>query len=466
MYLTVRQQEKPPPGPSFLDTLRTSSVPRARRPHDRSHPAYAPDHEKVPEEVTPSLKEARSALSDLMGHAVQVISANADRKAAKLARGASASSTSKSHRGGISKPPRKPAPTIRREHTAEDLLIPDAHPLRSRLRSCATDPSIPASSSAPVDKDERTVAKSSRPPALLTLFKSRIDEPDYEFPSSTPTPPAKPRIRDRSWNATFSSSSSSSYSGSSSSPSLLSGLPRHERFPRQEPTEMSALYHENTESPVHSDSIDVSMVDESSGEPDPHDNVHEVPPVPYVPSPPLSLPSTSMPPPPAPVSRPDPILPNLHAPSLTPASASLSRPFVPPSQVPSGTQPERPRPSQRQKTLGMRPIYGQGTKFQSKSKPFKVPFAVKKPSGSSGSGSGSGSGSRAVQRVERSMSPVIPDPPYIAARVAQAEAEHEMTARRPEPPRADEDEDEGPKDANSSADMWAALDEIDCPAVG
>ncbi|RPD52722.1 hypothetical protein L227DRAFT_440773 [Lentinus tigrinus ALCF2SS1-6] len=457
----ARKKVDRPPGPSFLDTLCASSVPRVRRPHDRSHPAYARDTPKeVPKEITPSLIEARNEFSKLMGQTIQAISANADRKAAKLSRGASMSSTSKTIQGGISKHKRKHTAPVRREHTSEDVSsAPDVPPAKSRLRSCVTDPDISSNAVVPMDEDEKPVAGPSRPPPLSTFFKSRINEPDYDFPSSTPTPPAKQRVRD-CWNP--SSSSSSSLSGASLSPLMTPGLLRHERVPGRDPVNLPAWYNERTESSIRQDTSDASMMDdESVVERQPEDHPPEVPPVPYVPL--SSLPTSSMLPPPPPAPRQDPIPSRFHPPSLTPVPPLLSRPFVPPSQVPSGSQPERPRPSQRHKALGMRPVYGHNSKFQSKAKPFKVPFAVKKPSGSLSSGSGSGSGT--VQGGERrSVSPVVPDPPYVAARaLAQEEPSLEMTARRAEPPRMDEDEDEGPQDANSSADMWAALSDIELP---
>ncbi|KAI0700657.1 hypothetical protein C8T65DRAFT_281485 [Cerioporus squamosus] len=400
-----------------------------------------------------------------MTHTAHTILANADRKAAKLLQGASAPTAHKSLQGGVSKHARKRAAPVRREHTSEDVFpIPDIPPAQSRLKSWATDPAISVNAGVPMDQDERPLAGPSRPTPKPPFFKSRINEPDYDFPSSTPTPPAKPRTA-QYWDGA-SSSSSTSLSRSSSSPFPPPWL-HHDRSSRRNSVNLPVLGqdHEVSESSILQDSYDVYMMNnEPTVEPEPQEPEPEVRPVPYIS--PSALPTSSMLPPPVPalvrVPRPDPPpSTGFAAPSLTPIPPSLSRPFVPPSQVPSGSQLERPRASQRPKVLGMRPMYPQSSKFQSKPKPFKVPFA-KKPSGSSGSGSGSTSGSGAGQAGGRSMSPVIPDPPYVAARVAALdEPGLEMTARRPEPARMDEDEDEGPKDANSSADMWAALDAIE-----
>lgn len=58
----------------------------------------------------------------------------------------------------------------------------------------------------------------------------------------------------------------------------------------------------------------------------------------------------------------------------------------------------------------------------------------------------------------RSMSPVIPDPPHVVARVRMLGSRSsvlEMSARRPEPR---DKEDEEAEDANSSADLWACFE--------
>ncbi|TFK86296.1 hypothetical protein K466DRAFT_157204 [Polyporus arcularius HHB13444] len=395
-------------------------------------------------------------MSTLITHAVHDTLRHADLKAAKLVQGASAPTVSKPLPGGVSKHTRKRDALVRRERTSEDVRpAPKVPHAESRLRTCATDPDISANAGVATRRNGQPVAGPSRPPRKRTFLKSRVTEPNYGSPSSTPTPPAKPRDP--------SSSLSSSLSRSSSSPAYPLWM-NPSRLLRRDSAERPPQYLD-TPSFLH-DSYDVSMLDDDpTVEHDPHLEEHspEVRPVPYISPPPL--PSPMLPPPlpvPVPVAarRPDPSPPpSFAAPSLALIPPSLSRPFVPPSQVPSGSQlTERPRTSQRPKVLGMRPMYPQNSKFQSKPKPFKVPFA-KKPAGPSSSG--------ATQAARtRSLSPVVPDPPYVAARLAlQAapEPELEMTARRPEPARMvdDEDEDEGPKDANSSADMWAALDAIE-----
>ncbi|KAI0764630.1 hypothetical protein C8Q74DRAFT_1283009 [Fomes fomentarius] len=327
------------------------------------------------------------------------------------------------------------------------------------------DPDV-LSAATEMDQDDLPTARLSKVIAR-TIFRSRISDPGYDFPSSTPTPPAKERSRStRGSPSSFSSpnvsTSSSGFDQSHSAGHMDTSGDAHETDFMDTTGEVPSTRPASPSS-VNSEDNDASNNQRSEDERSPASRtVPEREPalVPYVSPPPL------MGPPPVPLTRmphPTPSIPTAPPPS-THVLPPLSRRFVAPTPTQgAASQSQRPRASQHPPPLGMLRRHAVSNKFQSKAKPFKVPFAVKKdpekPAHNADPQPGSPGGE--PERGRRSLSPVIPDPPYVVARAQRFEQSAcEMPARKPEPRRVD-DEDEGSKDADSSADLWASVPSLD-----
>ncbi|KAI0746396.1 hypothetical protein C8Q80DRAFT_770755 [Daedaleopsis nitida] len=474
------------------DVLPPPLIPRPRKMGDPNHPARARAALScTTTEPTPSVASARGEFQNLMGALCVDMKARSNRVAAKSFK-ASVRDKDKSRcvDGRITKPSRDKT-TIRRERTSEAVCLPPQPTKTARLKAYATHPDLSSSAAVPMDQDDPPVAGPSTQLARVFL-KSSMSEPDYDFPSSTPTPPPKERTRPKASSSSdkrTSSSVSRTFQSTSSSPLGMTSHPS--RSSHGDSFDACRLSRPATSPDDSIESSSLMMQDTSSPDsPEPSSIRPEPKPVPYVPR---SLSAMSMglsaPPP-----DPDAPLPTFTtaAPSSTPLPflPPPSRPFVAPSQVPGASQIERPRASQHPPPLGMLRRHGLSSKFQTKSKPFKVPFAVKKDAapapdaGPSKSESPAGMGGFhrggsamtgvSVEREEcgRSLSPVVPDPPHVVARAQALQAERwrsaaepqpeaalEMTARRPEPVPMKEDEEEN-RDANSSADLWANVDDI------
>ena len=434
------------------------NIPRVRRAGDPNHPARARASALRPTaEVSPSVSAAQNEFKNLMHDLCGTLRDREGRLIAKASRAASAQDVTKCIDGRVSKHSWKKAAIVRRQHTSDSVFSrPSTHTRKAQLKSCATDPDIGSREAA--HQDEQPIAGPSSIIARV-LFKSRLGEPEYDFPSSTPTPPPK-------YDPTSCSSSSGSR-GSYSPPAasfhhtwshLADNMDTTGFISESHCESSSASSPQEDDSPMVHDNHRQSSVASRAVSPEPT-------PVPYV-SPPalasISPPPSSasrMPPPPLPAPR------HSQATTAVPTSTPCAPPVARPSQAQGGaSQSERPR-SQHPPPLGMLRRHGVGAKFQTKSKPFKVPFAVKKDPSGHRVDRRPDSGPVGTRDSRRSLSPIIPDPPHIAARVQTAEASQpmeEMTARRPEPMVTNEDDDEVEnQDANSSADLWANVDDIE-----
>ncbi|OSD07680.1 hypothetical protein PYCCODRAFT_1473378 [Trametes coccinea BRFM310] len=452
--------EQPQPAPS--------DVPARRREGGAKHPAYSRRH-VIGSDATqdPDANEAMAEFTSRAAKTVYTSIKNSKLKAARLAGARSGTALSS---------------TVQRRHSSEDIAAQPA--LKVMLKSRLSAPKVSApprerqrGRTDAMDEDRPVAGPSKRLfslPPVPGFFDEEQKNEDDGPPSCTPTPPPKQRSSGRSASSASSSSSkgkSRQFSAFSESPSSLHETPLTRRH-SIDPSVSCTSSHFDMGSPAerHSSS---------------QQSRREVELSPVIPSP-VALAARSVPPLPDTLPPPDysssqvaprprqsqaPHIRRSQAPSssrLPPnmtQSPALSKPYVVPSPSQSASQalahaPNRPpRASQRgPPALGMRRTHvGPGVgKYQVPKEPakttngFKVPF--KKPPGS-GAGDASGAGSAVdAYGSGRGGSPVVPDPPHIAAQAkapATSGAGHqivEMSARRPEP----EDAMDEVKEADSS----------------
>lgn len=437
--------------------------PRVRQAGDPNHPARArASTTQSSAEVSPSVAAAQGQYKGLVFDLEGTMNHRMHQMVAKSSKQRIKPALPKAVEGGISKQSRA---TLLKEKS-DTIFSP---PARSRSRGYGKDPDV-LSAATHMDEDDLPTARLSKAIAR-TIFRSRISDPGYDFPSSTPTPPAKERTRGSSssfssFSSPYVSTSSSGFDQSRSAGHMdASGDADETDFmdttgevPSTRPASPSTVNSEDNNA-----SNDQRIEDATPERSTAFRAVPEREPalVPYVSPPPV------MGPPPVPLSRmPHPTPPRIPtaAPHSTNVSPPLSRRFIAPTPTQdTASQSQRPRASQHPPPLGMLRRHTVSNKFQTKAKPFKVPFAVKKdparPAHNVDPQPGSAGGE--AERGRRSLSPVIPDPPYVVARAQGFEQSAcEMPARKPEPRRVN-DEDEGSKDADSSADLWASVPSLD-----
>ncbi|KAH9855518.1 hypothetical protein C2E23DRAFT_857701 [Lenzites betulinus] len=474
----VQDHLPPPPQEAASNSLALSTkssaanVSISRRPGNVNHPAHKPRHTVfLPETQDPEVREAVQLFN---GKAFQTVNYSLElskRKAAK--RNPSLKENRSSHSSG----------TLQRRRTVEDVTairpqtIPKSHSIDSHAPAISPSLSTASDSARPIAGPSKVIF---RRPSLTSFVNSAPDDDDDEemdFPSSTPTPPPKHHIPQRATSSTAGSNGKSrNQSAFAESPTSLPQGP----LARRHSEDPSASYGNTRPGPLTPANSQHSMPEQPSS--------------PIIPSPVTlgRLSGYAMPPPPAPIPpRPAPSsfissqsqrthsqapANQRHPPPIS-QSPALSRPYVMPSlsqSAPgSASQPaEPPRPSQRRPpALGMRPTIRAGgvSKYQVPREPprviagFKVPF--KKPVTTAESRQGnaaedelvctnptrtatstSTNGGFDTRAIQRSASPIIPDPPYIAARavgftsgsrahnpVQIAPPTLEMSARRAEP---------------------------------
>lgn len=428
-------------------------IPTHRQPLPLNHPARPVRESRAQLELSPSGSNPCLDLSDMISNATITTANRAASKAAKAVKMGSPSVRPNSSGGDVPKQSHGKQTRVTRARSEDAVVARASARTTATSKSNAGHPRVAGSGRC----GENVFAGIfDRPPVspapsfLLEMDKSGFD------PSSTPSPPPREHTN-RRVSASYASSSATS-SSTSSSPQSGPGW----EIPRQDSLETSDSSVSRTrDCSPEQEPQDVSMVHEDSP-----------PRPPARPGPPPaakrpSRPSSVMPPPPLPSQarrKSAEVAPSSSFLVSTPTqSQRLSQPFVPPSRVPGSSQPERVRPSsQHPPPLGMRPRYGQSSSYLSSTmtKKFKVPFAKKPPSAQTDTTS--------PKQKQRSLSPVIPDPPHIAtlahAPVTTRSAEPPasavplvMSARRSEP----EDDDDEFKEANSSADLWASVPSLD-----
>ncbi len=464
MHLFNVQSVQPQPdpfvsSPASLSSHHHPSLDLAN-PLPSNHPAKAKRFE-LRQEDSPSMPqhidELHSAIDKMNGK----VQRNARQKAHKDRRDFARLDLGPSVKPLVNKSEQSFTAPLTREHPFQDAPPPDKS---SRLQARASEPDMTGLRASGANGPSNPSRRTSHP--ILDTLRKPMDIDWDSIPSNTPTPPCR-RRGSRSTVSSFSKYKNGSEASYSSS-SAMSPLTIHHR----------------SHSPLYSPGADVSMTDQGpAGSPvDPPNNSPLVPnevfslsglPSPGVPSPPALIP----PPPPPLSARPDPPPARLTqlalAPTPTAAPSPLSRPFALPSQArPTQTQGARPHASQKPRLLGMCRAPGQSSTYGGVNKPYKLPLPTrpKRPPPApapcrldryaEATGDSTALLSEGGGDERRSMSPVIPDPPYIVARAQMLASQSpvlEMSARRPEP-RDEEDEDGDVKDANSSADLWACFD--------
>ncbi len=460
---------------STRSSRRFPSVNSTRRPGNANHPAHQSRHAVfLPETQDPERAQAMHQMGDMCMHVVDHTNKTSKRKAERI------------------NPSFKDNPSVhsrtalRRRRTTEDVqLALHAPPAKKpALQSRATESRLRSAHPRPVHdcpmNEDEPIAGPSRPlfrrPSLTSYVNAAedSDEEDDGMPSSTPTPPPKHRVPQRSVSVASSSSPSSAslskgkYAAFSESPTSLNHVP----LARQHSEDPSMSYDSMLDDSA-------SPIEQQSGS---QRSTEEEPLSPVVPSPvslskhpanamlpPQALPARALPPqrPRAPSSTRSHAPRPQHSPlpGNTHQSKNLSKPYVPPSSSqaagPSTSQPARPpRASQQpQRELGMRPYHhGQRPNPNKPYQKLTIKPAPAACAGASTMGVAREPAAVAVQR-QRSLSPEVPDPPFAIARArdptadgAQAQAPQlEMSARRAEPRGdVDMDQDEAGKDADSS----------------
>ncbi|PIL27212.1 hypothetical protein GSI_10356 [Ganoderma sinense ZZ0214-1] len=433
-------------------------------PLPSNHPAkakrFAPRQEDSPS-LPQHIDEFHSAI-DKMNDKVH---RNAKQKAHKSRRDFGRPNPDSSSKSTAEKSEHSLKNPLRREHSFQDAVSPPSDK-PSRLQARASESNITAlcadedrDLSSPFPGSSQHISRS-----ILDTLRKPMDIDWDNIPSNTPTPPCRRHMSRFSVDSgSFKDKNDSEASSSSSSP--LSLATRHcSRAPLNSPQDDVSMIDEDAQ-------VSKSLSDPPNNSPLMSDQAYPIlgQPSPEVPSPltlmppPLRTLSTSYNPPPAQLTQ-STTLP-------APTSSPLSRPFAPPSQArPTQTQSARPRASQRPRPLGMCRAPGQSSTSGGVNKPYKLPLPTR-PKRPPPAPAPYRSGQYAEAPVEstpllsegceedrRSISPVIPDPPHIAARAQMLASQSpalQMSARRPEP-RGDEDEDV--KDADSSADLWACFD--------
>ncbi|TBU21400.1 hypothetical protein BD311DRAFT_800961 [Dichomitus squalens] len=456
--LLTRQLVFPPldPLPDAVTRPSAHQLPPSRnpRPLPPDHPARAKRFD-IRSEESPSIPQHMDDLQSAIDRMKGKLQQNAKQKANNERRQGSLSILDDMSTPLLRHPPR-------REHTAEGILPSKSASNRpSRLQTRASQSDVPRASRQ--ERATTPVGDLSRAESLgiLESLRKPMDiDWEADIPSSTPSPPCRPHKK-RSSTADASSPSDPKRESqtSSSSSAAVSPLSIHHGLHSR-----SDSLDEDSSMAMGDATADTSLVDDDML-PEPH------PPSPEVPSPSAAaMPPPRPPPVPAPQrpkAPPEPLSRSTQPPAPTPHPPSLSRPFAPPSQVrPGQSQAARPRPSQHPPPLGMRRLPGQPATSANVKKPYKLSIGpnVKKPPAAAQPQPADGAriSARAHARGAQCLSPAVPDPPRLAVR-ASATVQGprpapvlEMSARRPMPvPEPDEE----PKDANSSADLWAWFDD-------